>query len=243
MIPKVIHYVWLGNGRKSPIVEQCMSSWLKILPEYEIREWNDADFEKMEKCKYAQQAYDAGKWAFVSDYIRLKALYEYGGLYFDTDFEVYKKLDNFLDCRGFLCVESKHTISTAIIAAEPKTPWIKELLDEYNKISFINGDGLMDKTPNTKRVQWFLERKYNYLYRNNVQKFNNGLVVYPSEYFSPLNCFTGRIRKTSNTVGIHHYDNTWKSPKDKFKKKLLQFMTLIIGEDLRAKLAGIARKK
>lgn len=239
MIPKIVHYVWLGNGKKSPIVNQCMESWKVFLSDYEIREWSDKDLLQIPMCHYALQAYELKKWAFVSDYIRLLALYEYGGLYFDTDFEVFGNLDSFLDCDGFFCAESRHTISTAIIAAKPKAPWIKAMLDEYEKLSFILENGNMNQLPNTKRVQKYLENTYGYCWSNEVQTFMDGLRVYPADFFSPLNCFTGLLKRTNRTVGMHHYDNTWKSSKDKIKKRLMQIGTRIIGEDNRARLVHL----
>lgn len=242
-IPKIIHSVWLGNGKKSSIAEKSMASWEKFCCDYKIMEWDESNFDIESSCEYVKQAYKVKKWAFVSDYVRLKALYEYGGLYFDSDFEVLKNIDDFLNNSGFVCVESKYTISTAILAAEPKAQWVKDLLDNYENLNFINNDGSYNQLPNTKILQSYLQRKYNYQWSNKEQEMEADFIVYPSEYFSPLNCFTGVMKKTSNTYGIHHYDNTWKSPKEKIKKKIMQFGTRIIGEDNRARLVSIKEKK
>lgn len=238
-IPKIIHYVWIGNGKKSNIVEKCIQSWKTFLPDYEVKEWNEENFDVSNSCEYVKEAYKKKKWAFVSDYVRLKALYEYGGIYFDTDLEVFRNLDAFLKNEGFLCTESHYTVSTAIMAAEPKAKWVKDLLDEYESLHFVNEDGSLNKLPNTKRLQAYLERCYNYHWSNYPQKLSEELIIYPSEYFSPLNCFTGVLRVTDNTYTMHHYDNTWKSKKDKIKKKVMQFGTRIIGEETRARLANL----
>ncbi|MBQ9019157.1 MAG: hypothetical protein IJ097_02445 [Bacilli bacterium] len=237
-IPKIIHSVWVGNGKKSPLAEKCIESWNKYLCDYKIIEWNEENFNLDQAPKYVKEAIKAKKWAFVSDYIRLKVLYEYGGIYMDTDMELYDNLDQFLYEDGFFCIESMYTISTAIIAAKPKSKWIKELLEEYDKLNFINDDGSYNTLPNTKRVYSYLTKKYNYKYSNSIKFYKDGLVVYPSEYFSPLNCFTGVLKKTNNTIGMHHYDNTWKSKKEKLKRKILQIITRFIGEKNRHKLAN-----
>lgn len=240
-IPRVIHNVWFGRGKHSKLAQQCMESWSIFLPGYQIKTWDESNFDINSAPQYVQDAYKAHKWAFVSDYVRLKAIYEEGGLYFDTDMEIYQNLDRFLVYDGFFCTESHHTVSTAIIAARPHAQWIKELMDEYKEISFIKEGGTY--LPNTKRVQNYLEKNYGYHWSDRVQAYENGLVVFPADYFSPLNCFTGKIKKTSNTVGMHHYDNTWKSKKEKLKKKVMQFGTRIIGEDLRAKLVAMKAKR
>lgn len=240
-IPAIIHSVWLGKGKKSKIVEQSFKSWKTFCPNYRIVEWTEENFNIDSCCRYVKEAYAEKKWAFVSDYIRLKALYDYGGIYLDTDMEILRNIDKFLKYRGFFCTESHYTVSTAIIAAEPHAPWIKDLLDEYENLSFRNEDGSLNKLPNTKRVQKYLQEKYQYHWSNQVQKFDDGLVVFPADYFSPLNCFTGVMNKTENTYSIHHYDNTWKSKKDKLKKKVMQMGTRVIGEENRARLVDIKK--
>lgn len=241
-IPRIIHNVWFGTGTKSRIAKRSEESWSTFCPSYTVMEWNEDTFDLSDGCPYVKEAYDAKKWAFVSDYVRLKVLYEHGGIYFDSDMEVLKNFDRFLKYRGFFCAESHFTVSTAIIAAEPHAPWIKDLLDEYEHIFFINKDGSMNKLPNTKRVQRYLEEKYGYHWSDKPQELEEGLIVFPSEYFSPLNCFTGEMNMTENSYTIHHYDNTWKSSSDKLKKKIMQMGTRIIGEDNRAKLVELKSK-
>lgn len=242
-IPKIIHSVWLGNGQKSQIVERSMESWKRFCSDYQFIEWNEGNFDIENSCEYVRQAYNEKQWAFVSDYIRLKALYEYGGIYLDTDMEILKNIDSFLKHKSFMCTESNYTVSTAILAAKPHAKWVKELLDEYESIKFINSDGSYNRLPNTKRIQKYLENKYSYCWSDNPKELEDGFVVYPRYYFSPLNCFTGVLNMTENTYGIHHYDNSWKSNSDKLKKKLMQIATRIIGEDRRAQLVNIRNRK
>lgn len=232
-IPKIIHSVWIGDGKKSDVVKKCEESWKTYANDYKIIEWNEKNFDLNNIPSYVKEAYQEKKWAFVSDYIRLKVLYEFGGIYLDTDMELLKKIDDLLVYDGFLCIESKYTISTAIIAAKPHAKWIKDLLLEYDSLKFINNDGTYNSLPNTKRVYKYLVNNLSYKYSDKIETYDNGLIIFPSEYFSPLNCFDGRKKITKNTFGIHHYDNTWKSKKDKIKKKILQIFTRIFGEKIR----------
>lgn len=241
-IPRIIHSVWIGKSKKSKIVEQSIDSWNTFLPDYTKIEWTEDNFDIENACQYVKDAYKAKKWAFVSDYIRLKCLYEYGGIYLDTDMEVLKNINNFLEDDGFLCAESHHTICTAIIAAKPQAIWVKELLNQYESMSFFNSDGTYNCIPNTKIFQKYLEQKFEYHWSNEIQRYNDILVVYPSEYFSPLNCFNGKLNETENTYTIHHYDNTWKSSKEKLKRKILQRITRICGEELRYRIVNFRRK-
>ena len=240
-IPRIIHSVWIGNGKKSKVVDQCMKSWNVFLPDYKKMEWNENNFDIENSCQYVKEAYKAKKWAFVSDYIRLKCLYEYGGIYLDTDMEVLRNLNVFLEKDSFLCAESHHTVCTAIIGTKPHADWIKDLLNMYETMAFYNSDGTYNCIPNTKVFQEYLERKFDYHWSDKIQEYSE-LVVYPSEYFSPLNCFDGRLNETNNTYTFHHYDNTWKSSKEKLKRKILQRITRICGEDLRYRIVNKKNK-
>ena len=135
MIPKKIHYCWFGKGEKSDRIKHCIESWKKYLPEYEIIEWNEDNFD-INICEFTKKAYEEKKWAYVSDFARLYVLYNEGGIYMDTDVEVYEKLDRFLDCEGFIGFESQHYLSTATIGSEKGNPVIKLLLDYYKCIDF-----------------------------------------------------------------------------------------------------------
>lgn len=236
MIPRIIHYCWFGNGEKSPLAKKCIDGWREIMPDYRIKLWNEHTINFETTCQYVREAYEAKKWAFVSDYVRLMALYEYGGVYLDTDMEIIKPFDDLMKNDGFLCTESNHTISSAIIASAPKTKWVKDLMDEYNNLSFLKEDGSYNNLPNTKRYQKYFEDLYSYHWGEEIQHFENGLVILPRDYFSPLNCFTGVMKRTDRTRGIHHYESSWKSSIELYKYKLMQLGTRIIGEDNRAKL-------
>ena len=241
-IPRIIHSVWVGNGKKSEIVKRCEESWKIYCPGYKMIEWNESNFDISTACQYVKDAYKAKKWAFVSDYIRLKVLYEYGGIYLDTDSELIKNIDAFLTTDGFLCTESHATLSLGIICVRPKEKWVKELIDQYDSAKFFSENGTPSLLPINKRVQRFFEDKYNYCWSNKIQTFRDGFTVFPSEYFSPINPYTGKKRITENTYMIHHYDNTWKGKKDKILRKIMQLCTRITGEDFRIKIVNIKNK-
>lgn len=233
-IPRIIHKVWFGGKEPSNVVKQCFMTWGDNLCDYEIRTWNENTFSLDDAPTYVQDAFRVGKFAFVSDYVRLKALYDEGGIYLDCDVEIKRDLAPFLVHKGFLGVESRHTISTAVIGAEPGATWVKDLLDEYEGISFYKADGSFNTLPNTKRLQAYLVDRYAYEVSDSVQELGDGLFVYPPEYLSPINCFTGVSHIGDKTYAIHRFDNSWKSGKEKLKRRLMQLATRVIGEDARA---------
>ena len=219
MIPKIIHHVWLGNGEKSPIVHQCVNSWTRFLSDYEMIEWNDQSLSKIRLCPYAQQAYDAKKWAFVSDYIRLLALYEQGGIYFDTDVEVLSSLDPFLGHNAFSGIENDKYITTGMMASEKDGMWVNELLDYYNGRHFVNADGTFDTTTNVKIISDITE-KHGFIRKNLYQDLLNCVTIYPKDYFCPKSYVDGKIRLTNNTVCIHHYSGSWIPWEQKVERRI-----------------------
>lgn len=204
MIPKTIHYVWFGGGSKNELINKCMASWGKYLPDYEIREWSEKNFDISEN-KYALQAYESRKWAFVSDYVRLKVLSLYGGVYLDTDVEILRSLDRFLDHGAFTGFEKyRNTYSpiTAVMGANSNHPWIAELLSEYDNIDYET-----DYT-NTARITQNLNIKHGIINSNLRQSFGD-VVIYPAEYF----CVP-----SAESYAVHHYNGSWLSRSDKLKK-------------------------
>lgn len=239
VVPKIIHSVWMGRGKKSEVCIKSEKSWHTFCPDYEFIEWNEFNFD-VERCDstYAKEAYKENKWAFVSDYIRLKVLYEYGGIYVDSDMELFKGFDNLLSYSSFIGAESHHTISCGVIGAMPHAKWIGDLLNLYENISFYKTSGEMDKQPITKRVQKYFEDVYMYKWDRVNQNFGD-VIVLTTDYFAPLNCYTGVLKVTNNTVSFHHGDNSWKSKSDKVKKKMMQIVTRMIGEENRYKMVKI----
>ena len=209
MIPKKIHYVWLGRGKKPELAIKCIDSWKKYLSDYEIIEWNEDNFD-INSNKYLKEAYENRKFAFASDYIRLKVLYDFGGIYMDTDVEVIKKLDCFLNNKAFSGFENNNFIPTGIIAAEKHNKWIGKLLSDYDNISFVKDSGNFDLTTNTVRITNTTKKCYDLILESSYQDLGD-VVFYPYDYFCPKDWNTGNINITHNTYTIHHFAGSWHS--------------------------------
>lgn len=206
MIPKIIHYVWVGEKEKPEIVLKCIDSWKKYCPDYEYIEWNNNAVNKIDNL-YMKQAFDNKKWAFVSDYLRLYALYQYGGLYFDTDLELTNKLDSFLDLNFFSGYEKYNNNVlpiTALMAASRKNKIIKDLLEEYNDIPFIKDDK-MDLTTNTSRISLYFKNKFNLKKPYNP---NEKVILCEKSVIFPGYFFNYKEDNKEN-YSIHHYNGSW----------------------------------
>lgn len=207
MIPKIIHYCWFGRGPKNELAIKCIESWEKFLPDYEIKEWNEDNFD-VSMYPYAKEALENRKFAFVTDVVRLYALYTEGGVYMDTDVEVLKSYDPFLHHHMFSGFENNGYVPTGMMAAEKGSLWAKELLDEYNNRRFVKEDGTYDITTNTIVITNYMRNKGLKL-NNTYQDFPNLCTMYPSEYFCPKDHGTGKINLTDKTVCIHHFAGSW----------------------------------
>ena len=217
MIPKIIHYCWFGEAKKSKLAEKCIKSWKKYCPDYKIIEWNESNFD-ITSNQYVQEAYTSKKWAFVTDYVRLWALYNYGGIYMDTDVEVLRKLDPFLEEKAFSGFETDVLVPTGLMASEKKLPIIKILLDRYSNRQFLSSDGTMDMTTNVEEITNVL-RNYG-LQLNGKKQIVMDFTLYPKDYFCPKDSMTGDMNITDNTYTIHHFDGSWLSGYSKFKKRI-----------------------
>ena len=216
MIPKVIHYCWFGRNPLPKLAVKCIESWKKFLPDYEIKEWNEDNFD-VNMIPYTKEAYEAKKYAFVSDYARFWILYNYGGLYFDTDVEVIKNMDDIIARGPFMGCESKittHYINGAInpglgFAGEAKMPIMGELINLYNRLHFSVNGVLNQKTILAYTTEAFIRNGLKI--EDGIQECC-GFTIYPPNYFNPMN--KKRIEITDNTYTIHHYMASWgtKSP-------------------------------
>lgn len=236
MIPKIIHYCWFGKNPKPELVQRCISSWRKYCPDYEIIEWNEKNFD-ISKNQYAKEAYDAKKWAFVTDYTRLWIVYTQGGIYLDTDVELIKPLDNLLDREAFFCFEDEKCINTGLGFGAVKGNKVVEcMLKDYDNIHFLNEEGTCDKTPcpirNTKAIAHYLPSKYD---GNKIVQID-GATIYPPEYFCPLSADGKTMKKTKNTHSIHWYSATWLSEDEMvvhkwrlFKNKCIRYFGTTLG--------------
>jgi len=214
MIPKIIHYCWFGGARFSDNEERCITSWRNNCPDYQIVRWDETNFN-IEENAYVKQAYLNKKWAFVSDYVRLKVLYDYGGVYMDTDVEVIKTYDSLLEHKLFCCFEDDNNVSIGTVGAEKGNGFVRELLDSYKNRTFIKSNKEMDMTTNLKIVTEKLVKDYDLLLDGNLQRLNDGIVIYPKDYFIAKNYKTGEYNITENTYAIHHYNGSWLSDDDK----------------------------
>lgn len=229
MIPKVIHYCWFGGNPLPSSAVKCIKSWQKYLPDYELKEWNESNFD-VNIIPYTSEAYSAKKYAFVSDYARFWILYKYGGLYFDTDVEVIKPLDDIIEKGPFMGCENSPVkgVSTIGVApglglgVYPGLDLYKEMLELYSGLSFLEEQ---KKDSQMTIVTYTTEVLCNHGLKNNDDiQFVAGVYVYPKDYFCPKDYYTDELIITPNTRTIHHYSATWKSKGDKFKFKVQKIL-------------------
>lgn len=210
MIPKIIHYCWFGGKPLPELAVKCIESWRQNLPDYEIVEWSEKNFDIKSAPRYVKEAHFARKYAFVSDYVRLYALYKFGGIYFDTDVEVLKPLDSFLHHTAFLGFEDNNCVSTGIIASVKEGAWVKDQKDYYHdkERSFYFDSYHTDETPNVTVITRYMLNK-GMLEENTFQDFPSLVTIYPSDFFCPKSWATGEINITNNTHTIHHFAGSW----------------------------------
>ena len=207
MIPKVIHYCWFGRGKKSAQFQMCFDSWKKFLPEYQLKEWNEDKFD-VNSVPYVKEAYENRKWSFVTDYVRLYALYHEGGVYMDCDVEVLKPLDRFLSDVAFTGYENVGHPLTGIMASEKGGKWVEDMMLDYDGKHFVNEKGEMDLTQNTTYAHRVMEKKG--LRLDQTEENVPGYVhLYPWQFFCPKKWDTGEIMLSEDTYTIHHYVSSW----------------------------------
>lgn len=217
MIPKVIHYCWFGGNPLNKLGEKCLKSWKHFCPDYEIIRWDEQSFNLDEAPLYVKQAYQAKKWAFVSDYVRLYALVNYGGVYMDTDVELLKPIDRFLVHRSFSGFEDDTHIPTGIMASEKQLPLFTKLLSYYDDAQFYNKDGSLNLTTNVQVITSILT-KHGFIPNGEFQEVLD-FALYPKDYFCPVDYETNKLLKTRNTVCIHWYAGSWVPDEEKKKRE------------------------
>lgn len=232
MIPKVIHYCWFGGNPLPELARKCIESWQKYCPDYQIIEWNEGNFD-FSSCDYALEAYKAQKWAFISDYARLKILVEHGGIYMDTDVELIKPLDKFLNEQAFSGFEDECCVPTGIMACEKNFKLFEILLKRYDARKFVNPDGTFDTTTNVVEITKYLAS--NGLLLNNQKQTIDGLTLYPKEYFCPKSNTTGKIECTNNTHAIHHFAGSWLTLWERCKTVIIR----LLGRNIMEKILNI----
>lgn len=243
MIPKIIHYCWFGGKPLPDLAVKCIESWKKYCPGYEIKEWNERNFD-INSCEYIREAYSRKRWAFISDYARFKILYEFGGLYFDTDVELIREIEDIVLKGPFMGEEIgvKDTLSKKFniapglgLAANPGLGLYKEIIDYYEGIHFIDKDGeeIILDTVVTKITR--LLTRHGFIGNGLIEKVS-GIFIYPPEYFCPKNFRTGELCLTENTRSIHHYTASWLNTKESKWNNMELWIGKYLGVDFRTKL-------
>lgn len=211
MIPKIIHYCWFGKGQMPRLAKKCIESWKRFLPDYELKEWNEYNFN-IEEWDFAKEAYENRKYAFVADVVRMYALYHYGGIYLDTDVEVLKPFDNFLHCTAFCGFEDDNYVATCVIGSEKGGTWAKDQLDYYRHEHFIKKDNTLDTTTNVKLITEYMLR-HGLLQNNTRQEFKGLITIYPRDFFCPKSYIDIEEHFSNNTAAVHHFAGSWLSRK------------------------------
>ena len=243
MIPKIIHFCWFGGNDLPVSTKKYIMTWRKNLPDYKIRKWDEKNFDIKSAPVYVQEAYAAGKFAFVSDYVRIQALRKYGGIYFDTDVEVVRPFDKYLEGRSMvLGFESDRSLTTAFIACSKNHPFIEEFEKTYHERRFIKEDGSMDLTAinvgfSNQAEAWGLD-----LSRNAFQEIGDGIAVYPIEYFAAFDVKNWHERTGPNTFTIHHMDASWVEKKTSLHIVVIKSLQKALGYDRYDRLRGFVGK-
>ena len=230
MIPKTIHYCWFGRNPKPKLAEKCIRSWKKYCPDYEIIEWNEDNFNLSTAPLYVRQAYEAKKWAFVTDYVRLKLVYDYGGIYMDTDVELLKNLDFLLPNYAYFGFEYSSFVNTGLgFGAVKGLPILKEMMDDYEDIPFVLPGGDYDET-------MCIHRNFNVFLRHGLiqkdtrQILEEGILILPSTYLCPKAYNDLRRKKAKETISIHWYAASWltkeqvKLDRDSYRKDYIMHL-------------------
>ena len=230
------------------LAQQCLASWKEHMPEWEIKRWDESNFEVSSAPLYVRQAYEARKFAFVSDYIRLWALEQYGGVYMDTDVKVLKSYEPLLGDTAFIGLEESkaHLPGTCVMGCEAHCQWVKDMLSTYDGAEFIKPDGSLDLTTNVERMGEVMMRELTsesltiselrryWKQIHFIEKW--GLRIYTHDYFSPITS-TRVMRKTKNTYSIHYFAGSWQD-----KKKVGNWRNWTITREIVNALVQIKRR-
>lgn len=223
MTPKIIHYCWFGPNPLPERELKCIDSWKKVLPDYELRFWTESNFD-LDSNKFCKQAYEKGYFAFVSDYVRAKALYDFGGLYLDTDVELYKGFRAVVsESTNFLGFENKTMIGTAVMGFEPQHSVSRSLKSYYEENLFITAEGTLNKTANPFVLTNILIDQG--LIQNNDFQHVKDIKIFPRDYFFPKLIGDDEFRETSNTVCVHKFSASWLTDREKKRGRSWYWLT------------------
>ncbi|MBD8003436.1 glycosyltransferase family 32 protein [Phocaeicola faecium] len=231
MIPKIIHYCWFGGNPLPQFAIKCIESWRKYFPNYEIKEWNERNFD-VNIIPYTRDAYLAKKYAFVSDYARFWILYHYGGIYFDTDVEVIRSMNDLLDKGGFMGCEidkgDNYSVAPGLgIASEAHHPLYYNILEKYKHLPFFLEENRINPYA-VVRITTDALFEAGLLPQPKIQTIQN-ITIYPADFFNPWNDVLGKMNKTSNTRSIHWYSKTWMKPQPIIWVWIKRYMHRILG--------------
>lgn len=240
MIPKRIHYCWFGNNPKPRLIQKCIASWKRMLPDWEISEWNETNYD-VTKNAYIAEAYKQKKWAFVVDYARFDILNQYGGVFFDTDVELLKPIpDTFLEYQAFTGFESDETVNPGLVyASQPDQSVLQAIINTYEHKQFgekINGriENIVDI------VTGVLDSKG--LKKDNSFQVIEGIAVFPKEYFCCFNHETQAFEIGSETISVHHYAASWSPWYRKAYFRMIKYAARVLGKEKYLKLKRMIKK-
>ena len=242
-IPHIIHYCWFGSEKKPKDVQAFIDSWKVKLPDYTFMEWNESNYDLNQEIDYVKEAYQAKKYAFVSDYVRVKKLVEYGGIYLDTDVRILRRFDKLLEKHDLVIgFQGAGNLGTAFMASIPQHPLFTEFMESYNKRHFVQEDGSLDMTSINVSIDPFFEKRGLKLDEDRYQKIAENIGVYPTECFCAFNINYWYPEPTKRTYTIHYMASTWRSRKIKLKITIFNLMRKILGKDNYYKLRRMIRK-
>jgi len=225
---KTLHFFWFGGAEKPRLVQKCIESWYKYLPDFEIKQWDESNFD-VAQTAFTQGAWEAKKYAFVSDAARFIVLYRYGGLYFDTDVELIKPLGEILENDAFAAMENSEYASPGLVlwSKEKENPVIGEVMELYQSSSFVLPDGTFNMLTVSKYFTGVLE-KYGFVKEDKLQHCGS-FTIYPKECFCPYDDLTGTLHVTENTYAIHWFAKSWMKKSQIARNRVTRILHRLFG--------------
>ena len=238
---KIIHYCWFGGNPLPKKLQSYMDSWSRYFPEFKIKRWDESNFD-VHQCRYVDEAYQAKKWAFVSDYARFVVLEKYGGLYFDTDVEVIKPFCGLLELNAFAAFETEEAIAPGLVlyAREPHNEIITKTKAWYESHPFLDESGERIRV-NVCGIFTGILKEYGFV-PNGEYQICGGMTLFPKDYFCPFDDSTGLLHKTENTYTIHWYDKSWMSKSRILRNKCTRILHRLFGVDVKKKFYRLVGK-